>query len=484
MGFMGNEARVLTGGRIAAQDEVLEPARPIEEMLDGLSKVAKAKRSRRTRVLILSVLADIATIAAIVLGLAFAYSPVNLAASQSALLIAILLPTYLLAALNGGAFQIYPESQRILPAWKAIGAFTFSSAGVLLYVFLTKTTDDFSRAVTAGSIILGCVGLFVVRSALNRWAADYLGQRPFATLCLYDRVPLNDAVGFTRIDADYYGLTSDASDPDMVSRLAELTKDYDRLVVHCRPEDRADWAFMIKALNTPSEIAVPEANVLNPVAIHRRAGKICFLINSGPLHWHQRAIKRAFDLAFVAACMPFFLPVLVVVAIAIKLDSKGPVFFMQDRIGLNNRPFKVFKFRSMRTDLLDLDGKQSTQRDDPRITRVGAFLRKTSIDELPQLLNVLFGDMSVVGPRPHARLSRAGDRLFWEVDSAYWQRHVVKPGITGLAQVRGHRGNTFHEDHLRHRLRSDLEYVASWSLLTDLKIILLTLRVVAHENAF
>jgi polysaccharide biosynthesis protein PslA len=135
-------------------------------------------------------------------------------------------------------------------------------------------------------------------------------------------------------------------------------------------------------------------------------------------------------------------------------------------------------------ELSDHEGEQSTQRGDSRITRVGAFIRRTSLDELPQLINVLRGDMSIVGPRPHATGSRAGGRLFWEVDSAYWQRHVVKPGITGLAQIRGHRGNTFQEEDLQKRLDSDLLYVENWSFWEDIRILLKTFSVISHNNAF
>ena len=137
-------------------------------------------------------------------------------------------------------------------------------------------------------------------------------------------------------------------------------------------------------------------------------------------------------------------------------------------------------------DVGQQDDKASklTERNDPRVTRFGAFIRKTSIDELPQIINVLIGDMSLVGPRPHAPLAKAGSLLYWEVDEAYWERHVVKPGITGLAQIRGFRGNTFVEDNLRDRLQADLEYVAEWSLILDAKILVTTLMMPFSRNAF
>ena len=132
----------------------------------------------------------------------------------------------------------------------------------------------------------------------------------------------------------------------------------------------------------------------------------------------------------------------------------------------------------------DSHGNRSASRNDDRITRVGKFIRRTSIDELPQLLNVLSGTMSIVGPRPHALGSRAADKLFWEVDPRYWHRHAAKPGLTGLAQVRGYRGATIIEDDLRNRLQADLEYLDTWSIWRDVKIIVMTFQVMVHKNAF
>ena len=144
----------------------------------------------------------------------------------------------------------------------------------------------------------------------------------------------------------------------------------------------------------------------------------------------------------------------------------------------------MLKFRSMREEKLDADGEQSTGRNDDRITRIGRLIRRTSIDELPQLINVLRGEMSIVGPRPHALASRANSKLFWEVDAAYWRRHSLKPGLTGLAQVRGHRGATEEEKDLTDRLESDLEYISNWSIRRDIRIMVQTLRVLVHDKAY
>jgi lipopolysaccharide/colanic/teichoic acid biosynthesis glycosyltransferase len=146
--------------------------------------------------------------------------------------------------------------------------------------------------------------------------------------------------------------------------------------------------------------------------------------------------------------------------------------------------FNLLKFRSMRVAESDSAGAHSTQREDARVTRVGRFIRATSLDELPQLLNVLHGDMSLVGPRPHALGSLAGIELFWDVDRRYWHRHTLKPGITGLAQVRGHRGATLQREDLILRLQSDFEYSERWSLWRDIAILFATVKVIVHRNAF
>jgi polysaccharide biosynthesis protein PslA len=138
----------------------------------------------------------------------------------------------------------------------------------------------------------------------------------------------------------------------------------------------------------------------------------------------------------------------------------------------------------MRQEACDADGRQSTQREDARISRFGSFIRRTSIDEIPQLFNVVKGEMSIVGPRPHALGSTAGNQLFWEISSKYWERHSLKPGITGLAQVRGYRGATETREDLTMRLQCDLEYLENWSVWRDFAIVSATLAVLIHPNAY
>ncbi len=204
-----------------------------------------------------------------------------------------------------------------------------------------------------------------------------------------------------------------------------------------------------------------------------------------PISGLDRIIKRLEDLALLTILLPLTVPILLVAAVAIKLESKGPIFFRQDREGFNNKRFKIWKFRSMRIDALEFDAINQASRNDPRITRVGAFLRRTSIDELPQLFNVIGGEMSLVGPRPHAPSTRAGNRFFGEIVSTYAGRHNVKPGMTGWAQVSGWRGETDTEEKLVRRLEHDLHYIENWSVGFDIYILFRTVwAVIAPKNAY
>ena len=193
-----------------------------------------------------------------------------------------------------------------------------------------------------------------------------------------------------------------------------------------------------------------------------------------PLSGFDDLLKRGEDMFLGAILLILAFPVLLLATIAIKLEDGGPIFFRQPREGFNNRTFLIWKLRSMRVDAGQMDHIRQATRGDPRITRIGGFLRQTSIDELPQLINVLRGEMSIVGPRPHAPSTRAGDRLFSDIITTYAARHNVKPGITGWAQISGWRGETDTEEKLLKRLEFDLYYIENWSLLFDIYIIIKT----------
>jgi exopolysaccharide biosynthesis polyprenyl glycosylphosphotransferase len=189
-------------------------------------------------------------------------------------------------------------------------------------------------------------------------------------------------------------------------------------------------------------------------------------------------LKRALDLAVSATVLVLMAPLMAALAVLVKLDSPGPAFFVQERVGLDGRPFPMLKFRSMRVDAEAESGAVWAVRDDPRVTRLGSFMRRTSLDELPQFINVLLGQMSIVGPRPERPEFVA---QFRKAVPRYMERHQERAGITGWAQVNGLRGDTSIEE----RTKYDLYYVENWSLLLDLKIIAKTLlSLVRDPNAY
>jgi Undecaprenyl-phosphate glucose phosphotransferase len=204
-----------------------------------------------------------------------------------------------------------------------------------------------------------------------------------------------------------------------------------------------------------------------------------------PIRDWDSVAKRCFDIFFALVALALLWPVMLATAIAIKLSSKGPIFFMQKRHGFNNEIINIFKFRSMYSDMGDPTGRAAVTKGDPRVTPVGRFIRKSSIDELPQLFNVLKGDLSLVGPRPHAVLAQARDRAFGDVVEGYFARHRVKPGVTGWAQINGWRGEVDNDDKIKFRTAYDLYYIENWSLWFDLKILFLTpFRLFNTENAY
>ena len=275
----------------------------------------------------------------------------------------------------------------------------------------------------------------------------------------------------------------------------ELKADLLRAVEMARVGGVADVYVAVPWSDTPTIDCCVDAFLNTPVAIHlaperildrfdrisiARVGNMASLELTRPMSSLAVTVKRAFDLAVAAAVLVLSLPLLAAIAAAIKLDSEGPVFFRQTRYGFNQRPFRILKFRTMRT-YADEGPVPQARRDDPRITRIGRWLRRLNFDELPQLVNVLQGHMSLVGPRPHAV---PHNRDFERRIALYARRHNVRPGITGWAQVHGLRGETDTDDKMRRRVEYDLYYIDSWSLGLDLRIILRTLFSAAvHRNA-
>jgi Undecaprenyl-phosphate glucose phosphotransferase len=204
-----------------------------------------------------------------------------------------------------------------------------------------------------------------------------------------------------------------------------------------------------------------------------------------PLKNWARVTKWLEDKVLSAVLLAAFAPLMALIALAIKLESRGPVFFVQRRFGFNNELIPVLKFRTMHQALTDQTGATRTVPNDPRVTRIGRFLRATSLDELPQLINVLRGEMSLVGPRPHVPAMQAGQQLYHEAVRSYFLRHHVRPGMTGWAQVHNLRGEIASLDAAQKRVTYDLYYIEHWSVWMDLRIILLTFRtVLSRKNAY
>lgn len=350
----------------------------------------------------------------------------------------------------------------------------------LMIANLTTDLHNYGIFITSFTAI-AIVVMAVVRAGVVAWGRKLLSGTLYSVLCL------SDGEFPTSITRDLTVDLGSAFDPTNATaedyhRLAGILSTADRVVVRCAPEKRSVWTHVLQGMNVHAEILAPEMS--KALALGHYAGRATYVVAKGPLNLRDRLMKRLCDIVLSASVLIVLALLMAFVALAIKIESPGPVFFVQDRIGRQNRLFKIYKFRSMYHGKCDVSGSRSSSRDDDRITRVGRFIRKTSIDELPQLLNVLFGTMSIVGPRPHAISSTAKSKLFWEVDARYWHRHACKPGITGLAQVRGFRGATLHERDLTDRLESDLEYLANWSLWNDLMIMMRTMAVIMHKNAF
>lgn len=401
---------------------------------------------------------------------------------------ALLAPIYFLAAFLLHAYDI--RTLRVLgrTLLAAFLALCIAVAVGFFVVFALKVSQDLSRVETANTLV-------IVLSLL--WASRLIGYRLLRRMLAPAIEPrivvLTDGVGIERrsgnrsttlVDVRNSGLVPELSDPAFFDRIGRLARDVDRIVLSfADPRDRMLWSRAMRLSGFDAEVVADTGDML-PLALSSWENHPTLVISRGPLNLGERFVKRLFDLMVTSAMLVVFGPIIGVFAILVKLDSPGPAFFVQERVGRNNRSYRCFKLRSMRTDRTDDTGGVSASRNDDRVTRLGKFLRRSSIDELPQLFNVLIGDMSLVGPRPHALGSRAEGALFWELVPDYWSRHAMKPGVTGLAQVRGFRGATHHRADIEQRVAADLEYINGWSLWLDIKILLMTVRVTVHHNAY
>lgn len=365
----------------------------------------------------------------------------------------------------------------------------------LSMMFVLKISEDYSRAtvmVQAASVALAvlCARTMWFSLLQRAIASGRVDARRVILIgdpahCMYfaDRAM---ATGIRTIRSFELPTTPVPSSVHARPNTTEEPPDVGQLIADCRPLRVDDIIILISQQETPSALALARALSDLPVDVHvipvgslelmamsritQFGNMMAMRILRSPLTPFNQAIKRGFDIVAALVGLVLLSPLFVIVSLAIKLDSRGPVIFLQTRHGYNNEPIRVLKFRSM---IVMEDGANFTQvtRHDPRVTRLGRFLRRTNIDELPQLFNVLAGDMSIVGPRPHAT---AQNEAFARLISSFSRRHNVKPGITGWAQVNGYRGDTDTLEKMQRRVEHDLYYIDNWSFLFDLRIILLT----------
>ena len=388
--------------------------------------------------------------------------------------------------------------------WSGLGAVGLAFSLFLSTIFLLKIAEDYSRGTFIFQLISVGLAVTATRAISYSWLRSAIASGAVearhvvligdATRCAQFSDRLRKYAVQTEASFRFpwdLDVTTGGNDADPTDQKVR------KLIAACRaicPDDvvvLASQEELPKTMGLTSSLSeLPAALHIVPVdALELLAGSriaelgrlLTIQVHRPPLSAFDLAVKRSFDIFASTVGLIVLSPLFLIVSIAIKLDSPGPVFFGQKRHGFNNEPIWVLKFRTMST--LE-DGDQFTQavRDDPRVTRVGRILRRTNIDELPQLINVLQGDMSIVGPRPHAT---AHNKLFQEKISPFSRRHIVKPGITGWAQVNGCRGETSTIDKMQQRVELDLYYIDKWSFLLDMKIILLTvLSKRAYTNAW
>jgi lipopolysaccharide/colanic/teichoic acid biosynthesis glycosyltransferase len=405
--------------------------------------------------------------------------------APTALLLAqLLLPVYLTIAIYQGAYSTRSLTELQFALRRSGMALAVSAALLFFITYYVRSPILLSRAVMTVGLALTYALLVGSRIALQRVMRRLWGPSVINVLVIDDGGPAVGIDGAIHVDAAAMRLTPDLSDPHCLDRIGRYFVNMDRVVVSCPAERRQDWAFILRAAGIRGELTSDSLHELRPLGLSDNGSSVSLIVSAGPLGIRARTVKRVFDCTVAVIAMAAVAPIMLAIALLIKLEDGGPVLFVQRRLGQGNRFFEMYKFRSMRVASSDAEGNRSASRGDDRCTRIGRFIRSTSIDELPQLWNVLRGEMSMIGPRPHALGSQAGDKLFWEVDGLYWHRHALKPGLTGLAQVRGLRGATEQESDLEGRLRADLEYITSWSPLQDVGIAIKTMGVLMHRQAY
>jgi Undecaprenyl-phosphate glucose phosphotransferase len=429
-------------------------------------------------------------------------------------------PAYLIAAFVGATLAVilyelrdaYQISFLRRPGTN-LGRLALIWAGTLaimaLAAFFLKVSDEYSRVWFAGWFASGLVLLVLLRLVMariiSRWARNGVmerravivggGKAAEALIRSLERQPTNDiricGIFDDRDDTRSPPVVAGYPKLGTVSELIEFARlaRIDMLIVSLPISAQSRVLAMLKklwVLPVDIRLSAHASELRFRPRAYSYIGSVPMLdIFDKPINDWDKVAKRAFDIVFSLFGIVLFSPIMLATAIAIKLDSKGPVLFKQKRHGFNNEEIDVYKFRSMYVDQCDPTAKNAVTKDDPRVTRVGRFIRKTSIDELPQFFNSLMGSLSLVGPRPHAVAAQSHNLLYTEVVDGYFARHKVKPGVTGWAQINGWRGEMDTDEKVRKRTELDLYYIENWSLWFDLKILLLTpIRLLDTENAY
>ncbi|WP_423068438.1 undecaprenyl-phosphate glucose phosphotransferase [Devosia sp. CN2-171] len=393
--------------------------------------------------------------------------------------------------------------------WKFAFAWTAAFAVLSLIVLLFDRSEALSRTFVAAFWAAGLVAGLVWRAALHLLVVHLSKAGKFRRRSVIvgggkDAEPLIASMMVAKDDFVLLGLFDDRKDersPESVASVQKLGK-VAELIEFAR-RTRVDLVIVSmpllaehRVLDMLRQLWVLPVDIrlsahMSKLKFTRKAysyigGIPVFDMADLPISDWNLVFKWLFDKVVAVSALILLSPIMIATAVAIKLESKGPVFFRQKRHGFNNQLIEIWKFRSMRVDALDANATKLVSKNDPRVTRVGSFIRKTSIDELPQLFNVLVGELSIVGPRPHALAAKANDQLYYEAVEGYFARHRVKPGMTGWAQIHGWRGETDTVDKIMQRVTHDLYYIENWSLWLDLKIVLLTpiSLITQRNNAF
>ena len=315
-------------------------------------------------------------------------------AGKAAVLAQLVLPLFLTIALYNGAYSIDALIRPRRGILRALVAYALSAALVVAIAYYAKSSAAFSRVVFTGGFVLTVLGIVWMRAQMRTFVRWRCGPRVLNELVILDGGPDLELPDAVHIEAANYGIEPALDNPVALDRIGLLLQAVDRVVVSCPPPRRAVWSIILKGANVDGEVIDDAVAELGAHGARIAGGHGFLRVSRGPLGLRARAAKRLFDVAVAGTAVIILAPLLAVVALAILLQDGAPVLFRQRRVGRGNRFFDVYKFRSMRTAESDHDGKRSTGRDDDRITPVGQFIRRTSIDELPQLFNVLIGEMS------------------------------------------------------------------------------------------